>query len=191
MRRCAKAVFISLFFFAGMCSYVSAQVLIQMDPSGKPTRVRDEAYNWSPPITVFSSPDLDIFVPDITSAKWLASHGKHFHETGTYPVSLYSYYKNESACKREMIPPGHSTDPKWVQVCSELRYKVQDLVVDTRKKTITISQTILLGSDASYRREYSFSANASFSYASPSGSAAKAVVNASAMVEKAVSHMGP
>jgi hypothetical protein len=184
MRRRAKAILVSLLFFAGICSFVSAQVLIKTAPTGKPTAVRDEANNWSPPILVYSDPDLEIYVPDITTPKWLLSHGRNFRETGTYPISLYSYYKSERACRKDIIPAGHVTDPRWLEACSELRYKVQDIVVDTRKKRITIVQTMLLGSDANYHRETTLSTNTTVSFSSVHDSLAKAVNDTTAIVAK-------
>ncbi len=146
--------------------------------------VRDESSNWSAPISIFSDADIEVFVPDITTEKWLASHSHHFQETGTFPVSVYTCYKNDRGCKKEVIPAGHGTDPKWIEVCAELRYKVQDIVVDTRKKTVTVTLTILLGSDATYRSEYSFSGKTVFSFASPKDSLGKAMVKASGIVER-------
>lgn len=185
--RWTRTILVSFFAIAGMCSYACAQALIMTSPFGRPTAVRDEADNWSTPISVYSDSEVEIFAPDITSSVWASWHSAHFRETGTYPISLYSYYKTESACRREMIPAGHSTDPDWLQACSELRYRLQHVIVDTRKKTITIVQTILMNGDASYHPEYSFPAKITVTFSSARESLAKAVASASAIVTRETS----
>lgn len=182
MNRCVTAALVCTFLFALTSVDGFSQALMILGSGGRPAMVRDEAGNWSTPIRVYADPDMEMFIPDITSAAWNSWHVAQFRQTGVYFVSLYSYYKNEHACKREMIPAGHSADPDWLEACAELHYRVQVLVVDTRKKSITITQTTLMNSDAMYHPEYFFPKEVTVSMAAARSSLAKAVANISAIV---------
>ena len=182
MNRFISATLACAFLFALTSVDAFGQALIIAGPEGRPAMVRDEAGNWSTPIRIYGDPDVEMFIPDITSAGWVSWHAAQFRQTGIYFVSLYSYCKNDHACKREMIPVGHSADPNWLQACAELHYRVQVLLVDTRKKSINITQTTLMNSDAMYHPEYFFPKSVTISLAAARDSLAKAVANISTIV---------
>lgn len=145
----AKAIALCAFSWTVTLSVLS-QELLKPGPFGRPVMVMDEAGNWSMPISVYSDPDLELFVPDITAPGWIQWHAAQFRQTGTYLVYLFSQYKNDKICRHDRIPPGHGADPKWLESCAALRYQRRLISVDTRNKTVTTLETILMESDAGY-----------------------------------------
>ena len=114
--------FCALFLFALTSTYAAAQELIKTGPFGKPIMVMDEGGNYSIPIEVYSDSEMEAFIPDITTPGWIWWWGAAFREKGTYSTYIYSHYKNDALCRREMIPAGHKNDPNFIEMCSELRY---------------------------------------------------------------------
>lgn len=132
---------------AGTVSAFS-QELLKLAPFGRPIAVMDDGDNWSIPISLYSDPDVEIFVPDITTEGWISWHVKQFRETGKYGVFVYAFYKNDELCRRERIPAEHKTDPKWLEGCSALRYQRKLVEVDTRKDTVRVYSALAMQKDA-------------------------------------------
>jgi hypothetical protein len=143
---------IKALFLCALCwaTTVSAfgQELLKLGPFGKPIQVMDEVGNWSIPIDLYSDPDVEVFIPDITTAGWISWHATQFRQTGIFLVSVFSFYKNDHLCRKERIPVGHETDPKLLEACAALRYQRKLVSIDTRGGIITVLETILMGRDA-------------------------------------------
>lgn len=124
--------------------------LIKPGPLGRPSLVRGEGEsggNWEAPISVYSDRDIELFVSESLTLGGVYWDGPSYKKDGTYATYIYSFYKTDHDCRVHRIPAGHEKDLKWLQACAELRYNRRLVQVDTRKKTITIRQVILMGSD--------------------------------------------
>jgi hypothetical protein len=132
-----------------MCvaSFAQDLSLIKADPSGRLMLVRDEGDHWDTPISVYSDGDLELFVSNMLTLGGVFWDGSEFKKDGKYSTYLYTSYKNDHDCRLHRIPDGHSNDPKWLEACAELRYQRRLIVVDTRKKTVTVQQVILMQGD--------------------------------------------
>ena len=146
MRGLVRVIVLCTFSWVVVVSALG-QELLKAGPFGKPVLVMDEAGHWSIPISVYSDSDVELFIPDITAPAWVAWHTQEFREKGTYSVTLFSDYKKDHLCRTQRIV-GHTTDPKYLEVCKALRYERMLVSVDTRKNTVTLVATILMGRDA-------------------------------------------
>jgi hypothetical protein len=150
MRKLFKALVLCALSWAIVVPAFSQEELLKLDRSGRPILVMDEALHWSSPISVYSDSDLEMFVPDITTTGWIQWNARRYRQTGTYIVSVFSFYKSDYFCRKELIPAGHKTDPKWLESCSSLRYQRKLVTIDTRKRNATFLQTIVMEKDALY-----------------------------------------
>lgn len=124
--------------------------LIKPGPLGRPALVRAEGEdggNWETPISIYSDRDIELFVPGNLTLGGVYWDGPQYKKDGTYAAYIYSFYKTDHDCRIHRIPAGHEKDQDWLRACAELRYNRRMVKVDTRKKTITIRQVILMGSD--------------------------------------------
>lgn len=121
--------------------------LIRPGPFGRPLLVRDEGNSWVRPISVYSDHNLELFVSENLTLAGVAWDWRAFKKDGTYATYLYTFYKNSHDCIANRIPMGHASDPEWQKACSELRYQRRLILVDTRKKTVTIRQALLMEGD--------------------------------------------
>jgi hypothetical protein len=151
-RKQGVANMIKALFLCALCwaTTVSAfgQEALKLGPFGKPILVMDESGNWSIPINLYSDSDVDVFIPDITTAGWISWHATQFRQTGIFLVSVFSFYKNDHLCRKNRIPVGHETDPKLLEACAALRYQRKLVSIDTRGGTITVLEAIVMGRDA-------------------------------------------
>jgi len=124
--------------------------LISPGPLGRPTLVRvegEDGGNWETPISIYSDRDIELFVPGNLTLGGVYWDGSQYKKDGTYAAYVYSFYKTDHDCRIHRIPAGHEKDQNWLRACAELRYNRRLVMVDTRNKTITIRQVILMGSD--------------------------------------------
>jgi len=148
MRKILAVVIVALAIPSALLSQDMA--LIKPGPLGRPTLVRVEGEdwgNWEAPISIYSDSDIELFVPESLTLGGVYWDGPSYKKDGTYATYIYSFYKTDHDCRVHRIPAGHEKDQKWLQACAELRYNRRLVQVDMRKKTITIRQVILMGSD--------------------------------------------
>jgi hypothetical protein len=107
----------------------------------------EDGRNWEAPISIYSDRDVELFVPESLTLGGVYWDGPSFKKNGIYASYIYSFYKTDHDCLVHRIPAGHEQDPRWLQACAELRYNRRLVQVDTRKKSITILQVILMESD--------------------------------------------
>ena len=120
--------------------------LVKPGPLGRPALVRGEG-DWEAAISVYSDRDIELFVSENLTLGGVYWDGPSYKKDGTYAAYIYTFYKTDHDCRVNRIPAGHEKDLKWLQACAELRYNRRLVQVDTRKKTMTIRQVILMGSD--------------------------------------------
>jgi hypothetical protein len=123
-------------------------------PLGRPASVRGEGEgggNWYTPISIYSDRDVELFVAENLTIGGIQWDGPSYKKNGTYATYIYTFYKTDHDCRVHRIPAGHENDPQWLQACAELRYQRRLILVDTRKKTMTIRQLIIMESDGNPR----------------------------------------
>jgi hypothetical protein len=168
-----------------------AQELVIAGPFGKPQMVRDESGAWQQAIVVYSDPDVEQVIPDITTRGWIQWNVEQFRNTGVYRVYVYSHYKNDRTCRREWIPSGHSNDPEWLDMCGSLRYQRRYLEVNTRNKTVTVLETILMEQGARYNPAYKRLGRWTFPFSRAAG-LTRAVARVNSIVESEMrNYRGP
>jgi hypothetical protein len=143
-------VILAVALFVPSVSLSQDMELIKPGPLGRPSLVRGEGENggnWYSPISVYSDADVELFVPENLTIGGVYWDGPSYKKDGTYKAYIYSLYKTDRDCRAHRIPAGHEKDVKWLQACEELRYSRRFVQVDTRKKTITVRQVILMESD--------------------------------------------
>jgi len=124
--------------------------LIKPGPLGRPSLVRGEgegAAAWDNPISVYSDGDIELFVPSRLTFGGVYWDGPTYRKAGTYSAYVFSFYKNDHDCRVHRIPAGHEKDSDWLKACAELRYNRRLVEIDTQRRTMTIRQVILMGSD--------------------------------------------
>lgn len=112
-------------------------------PFGRPALVKDLAGNWTAATEIYSDANAEAFVPDITSRGWIAWNVGEFRREGTYTVYLYSHFARNGFCHQ----PKPSFVSTWPGDCARVRYMRKLIQVDTRKKTVTLLEIILMTSD--------------------------------------------
>jgi len=151
--------FFTLLFLSSM-AFCQDMQLIRPGPFGRPSMVRDEGDTWATPISVYSDHNLELFVSDNLTLAGVAWDSPTFKKDGTYATYVYTFYKNPNDCIANRIPAGHPSDPEWLKACSELRYQRRLILVDTRQKTVTIRQALLMEGDGQPHPELMGSPNA-------------------------------
>jgi hypothetical protein len=113
-------------------------------PFGRPVAVMDEGDHWSTPILIYSDDEQEVFVPEITDPGWVSWFAATFRQNGIYSVFLYSYFPNDHWCLKYMTPTPSATKSDFAKSCAAVHYRRTQVEVDTRKKTVTIGQDVLL-----------------------------------------------
>ena len=128
---------------------ISGPELIKSGPFGRPMLVMDDYDKWSVPILISKDSDVETFVPDITTAGWVQCNVERFRETETFSTRHYAFFKNDHVCRRLFIPVGHKSDPKYLEACANIRYRLSYITIDTRKKTVAVWRAIFIMKDGS------------------------------------------
>lgn len=128
--------------------------IIQPSPNdGRPLMVNTpcnvngpEGETWETPILVYSDDDVELFI----DRACLTESGVGFGRSGKYEVALYSHYKgHDSFCntltRPKNLPPQDTAE--FMRECRLVVYESRWLSVDTRKKTMTVTNTVLLDRD--------------------------------------------
>jgi hypothetical protein len=127
----------------------SGPELVKAGPFGRPILVMDDGDKWSIPILIYKDSEIEILVPDITTTVWVQWNVERFRKTGAFSTRLYAFFKNDHVCRRVLIPAGHKSDPKYLEDCKKLRYRVSYVTIDTRKKTAAVWKGIYILKDGS------------------------------------------
>ena len=145
-RRKTRTLSLSLLFLC-LAPLSHAQQLLQRGPFSKPVQVLGETQQWTTPLLVFSDADVEMYIPDITSADWLNHNYQSFIDKGQYTVSMFTLYKTPRACRLNQIQSGYS-DAAHLDACMvTIRYRLRQAVVDTHQKTATLVTAAMLDQD--------------------------------------------
>jgi len=136
-----------------VCTDVLAVDLIKAGPYGKPIVIMDEAGNYSIPIKVYSDSEREIYIPNLTDRGWILWHKDEFNQNGTYRTVIYNHFKKDSYCRRELLDDKNKNTPAGLKACSELRYRRNTILVDTRNKNVTFLEVIYIKNDARWYPE--------------------------------------
>ncbi len=112
-------------------------------PFGRPALVKDLGGNWTAAIEIYSDANAKAFVPDVTSRGWIAWNAGEFRRKGAYTEYLYSHFARDGFC--------HQAKPsfvsRWPGDCARVRYMRKLIQVDTREKTVTLLEVMLMTND--------------------------------------------
>jgi hypothetical protein len=136
-----------------VASLAQGTQLLKPGPLGRPALVRGEGEVWESPISIYVDSDTELLVSERLTLSGIYFDGPEFKKEGKYQTYIYSFYKTDRDCRRDRIPTGHTADPQWLEACAELRYNRRLVSVDTRNKTVTIQQVILMMSDGQFHPE--------------------------------------
>lgn len=137
-----------VFLLLCLCtSTTQAQQLVQRGPFNKPVQVFDDTGQWTIPLLVASSDDVEMYIPDITAADWLNRNYQPYIDRGQYTISMFTLYKTPRACRTNQLQSGFS-DAAHIDACLvTIRYRVRQALVDTRQKTVTLLTAAMLDQD--------------------------------------------
>lgn len=123
-----------------------AQQVLQRGALGVPAQVLDETQQWTTPLPVAGDVEQDVYIPDVSSATWLARNYADFENKGVYTISMFTQYKRPSACRRDLVRWGFS-DAAHLDACVDIGYRVRQISVDTVQKTVTLIFAAMVGQD--------------------------------------------
>ena len=148
LRRHGKLVFaFAIWWLCGLVPAASfGQQVVQRGAFGKPAQVLDETMQWSTPLPVSSDRDVEIYIPDVTSADWLKANYSDFQDKDQYVLSFFTFYRNTKACRANQIGWGHS-DAAHLDACNDISYRVRQVSVDAHLKTVTLRMAAMIGQD--------------------------------------------
>ena len=129
-----------------LCFTASAalsQQLVQRGPFGKPSQLFDETQQWTTPLMVASDKDVEIYIPDVSSTEWLKRNYQDFEDRGQYVISLYTFYLNPKACRKNQIGWGLG-DADHLDACNDISYRVRQTTVDTHLKLVTLIMAAMI-----------------------------------------------
>jgi hypothetical protein len=171
------------------CSVALAQQtqVIQIGPFGKPLMVEDIGGQSTIPIQIYSSSDMDVYVPDVTRPGWIEWNTDAFKTKSVYSTYLYLHFKTNAACEKNERNKGRSD---VIPNCSILRYQRNLIKVDVRQNAVTILDELLMddpeNGSVNYRRP-----NETLSLADKKNKELATLVNdITAIIEKEVNRSG-
>jgi hypothetical protein len=136
-------------FSAVFAGVMQAQQVVQRGAGGVPSQILDETNQWSVPIAVSESHDVDLYIPDVTSPAWLQKNYRRFMDEHQYVITMVTYYRSPAACRANQAAWGN-TDSASMDACSlDISYRVHQLRVDAHLKTITLLMAAMVGHDGS------------------------------------------
>jgi hypothetical protein len=159
--------------------------LVIAGSGGVPTQVQDRSGNWSTPIKVYSDNDVDIFIPDITSARGNRQDEDLFSLEGIYRTQLTFFYKTDKICL-DQLTPSEKRNVAYQQACREMRYEADAIMVDTKTTMVQLTTQIRTGADAQIHPEYVLSPKFSSPLAALSAPMAKAISATSEILSQRV-----
>jgi hypothetical protein len=113
------------------------QQVVQRGPFNKPAQVLDETQQWSTPLLVSSDHDVEIYIPDVTSADWLSRNYPDFLNRGSYTLTTFTLYKTLKACRANLVSWGMG-DADHLDACNSIGYRVRQLTVDPNQKSVQL-----------------------------------------------------
>ena len=113
------------------------QQVVQRGPFNKPAQVFDETQQWTTPLLVSSDHDVEIYIPDVTSADWLSRNYPDFQSRGNYTLTTFTLYKTLQACRANLVTWGMG-DADHLDSCTSIGYRVRQLLIDPNQKSVEL-----------------------------------------------------
>ncbi len=136
-------------FFAVFGGVVCAQQVVQRGAGGVPSSILDETNQWSVPIAVAESDEVDLYIPDVTNVAWLQANYRRFMDEHQYVITMVTYYRTPAACRANQAAWGN-TDAASMDACSlDISYRIRQARVDAHLKTVTLLMAAMVGHDGS------------------------------------------
>ena len=136
-------------FSAVFAGGMQAQQVVQRGAGGVPSSILDETNQWSVPIAVSESHDVDLYIPDVTSPVWLQKNYRDFIDQHQYVITMVTYYRSPAACRANQTAWGN-TDAASMDACSlDISYRIRQARVDAHLKTVTLLMAAMVGHDGS------------------------------------------
>ncbi len=146
-RRRSAILFFVLSLTAGLSTaFGFGQQVVQRGALGKPAQVMDETGQWSVPLLVASDHDVELYIPDLSTAEWLKENYSGYEDKGQYVLSMFTFYITPRACRANQIGWGNS-DANHLDACDVTGYRVRQALVDTLQKTVTLQMAAMIGQD--------------------------------------------
>ena len=125
-----------------------SQQVLQHGPFGKPVQVFDETEQWTTPLLVAADENIEIYIPDVSSADWLSRNYSDFQNRGTYTISIFSSYKKVRACRDNFVSLGMG-DAAHMDACTNIGYRVRQITVDPNQKSVQLLYAAMVDPDGS------------------------------------------
>ncbi len=143
LRTTCKAAALLLLAALPWCA-TPAQQLVQRGAFGKPAQVLDETGEWTTPLLVASDPDVQIYIPDVSSTAWLAQNYRSFQDRGNYTLTMFTFYRTPKACRKSQVGWGLG-DKAHLDACAiTIAYRVRRATVDLGQKAVTLQLAAML-----------------------------------------------
>lgn len=84
-----KRLFAVLILLLVATAVAAAQELVVRGPLGTPIGLMDEFGHMKNALEIYSTPDVDTFIPDISDGGWEYWFGESFRKTGRYSIYIY------------------------------------------------------------------------------------------------------
>ncbi len=139
--------FITLLLMVDLCPAAGfGQQVVQRGALGRPSLVLDETMQWTTPLLVSTAPDVEMYIPDVSSPDWLKSNYQGYQDKGQYVLSMFTFYKTPKACRANQIAWGNSNAAS-LDACIEIGYRLRQALIDTQQKTATLIMAAMIGQD--------------------------------------------
>ena len=135
--------FLSMLLIGFACLMGFGQQVVQRGAFGKPDQVLDETEHWTTPLLVASGPDVDIYIPDVTSPAWLKRNYPDYRDRGFYTLTLFTFYRNPEACRQNRIGWGLA-DKSNLDACVDIGYRMREGKIDPHEKSVTLLKAAMI-----------------------------------------------
>jgi len=135
-------LFFSILILARLSFAQDDLQVVVPSPDGRPALIQaDDGSGWNAPISVYSDSDVEMFISKSSIAANVFWDISGFTETGSYFVSIYSYYKNDHTCRKWLANLRRPFDPV---LCAEIAFKRRSIAVDMQKKIASFVSVVLV-----------------------------------------------
>jgi hypothetical protein len=127
-----------------VCSIASqGQQVIQRGAFGKPEQVLDDTGQWSTPLLVASSSDVQLYIPDVSNPDWLKKNYRDYIDRGTYTITMFTFYKTPAACRANQLAWGLG-DKKNMDACITIGYRLREARIEPQGQSATLIQAAMV-----------------------------------------------
>lgn len=124
-------------------SALPAQQIVQRGALGMPAQVLDETDQWTAPLLLAEDHDVSIYMPDVTTQKWLQQNYDSYINKGTYVLTLFTFYRTPAACRANQVIWGLG-DAAHLDACLDTGYRARRTLIDPQSKSITLQAAVMV-----------------------------------------------